>query len=94
MKSSRRLPRRLSPEQEAFRAGQYVRKELHRGLDEVIDRNLPAFMTLLDEGYVLVATVSPFREEGTKDGGVGSIPSKLLAPDGTPIPASEVTNGN
>src|SRR5688572_16027661 len=88
----------LTPEQAMERLVRGVRSELHRGLDDVLDRNMPAFLKLVDGGYVLVATVHPFLEtssgEASKDGVLastdpavaGSIrPSGLLAPDGTPL---------
>lgn len=85
----------LTPEQAMERLVRGVRSELHRGLDQVLDTNMPAFLKLLDGGYVLVATVHPFLEtasgEASKDGVLdpavaGSIrPSGLLAPDGTPL---------
>lgn len=76
-----------TPEQEYARMALHVRKQLHRGLDQVLDDHMADFLLLLSQGYVLVANVHPFKEadkEPLPDGVVGEIPA-LLDGDGNPL---------
>lgn len=74
----------LTPEQEYARLATHCRRELHRGLDQVLNDHMADFLMLLSQGYVLVANVHPFREAEKPDGVVGEI-KPLVDAEGNPL---------
>lgn len=76
-----------TPEQEYARMALHVRRQLHRGLDQVLDEHMADFLLLLSQGYVLVANVHPFKEAekaSLPEGVVGEIPA-LVDGEGNPL---------